>query len=62
MKILKIFLSISVFCYISFAAELTLQQGLNGYTGCLDAHIEKTNASQNFEKSDTLSMEFYTGG
>jgi hypothetical protein len=43
------------------AGEIVLQNGLNGYQGCTDTHIDYKPAFTTFTQSDTLKTEhFYT--
>ena len=65
MKELKIlsFLCIFVFFFIAFADEVTLQNGLNGYTGCEDAWVfgayyDRTQRDKNFGNDSKLTV-FY---
>lgn len=55
--LLAVFLSIATVN----AGEIVLQNGLNGYQGCTDTHIDFKPAFTTFTKSDTLKIEqFYT--
>lgn len=64
MNVSKLFflLLTPVFFTNTFAADstVTLQNGLNGYTGCEDAWIGK-GWTQNTSNDDTLVMEFEDG-
>ncbi len=45
----------------SLAGEIVLQNGINGYQGCTDTHIDFKPAFTTFTQSDTLKIEhFYT--
>lgn len=57
-KLLLLFLSLVFFTHL-FAEDvtITLQNGLNSYTGCEDAWIADWYA-QNTGTDDTLAMEF----
>ena len=45
-----------------FSGQLVLQQGVNGYNGCLDAHMVMTSASSNYESANLLELDYFTGG
>ena len=59
MKELKIlsFCCIFVFFFMAFADEVTLQNGLNGYTGCEDAWVFGAYYNRNNEKSTNYGTE-----
>lgn len=61
MKVLKFLLPCVVLFCVQMAwtdAEtVTLQNGLNGYTGCIDADITSNDASSNYGDSDFMWMK-----
>lgn len=59
MKELKIlsFCCIFVFFFMASADEVTLQNGLNGYTGCEDAWVFGAYYNRNNEKSTNYGTE-----
>lgn len=59
MKELKIlsFCCIFVFFFMASADEVTLQNGLNGYTGCEDAWVFGAYYNNNNEKSTNYGTE-----
>lgn len=53
-------ISISVFARISFCIEVVLQNGLNGYDGCDDSHIQcPLSPSANYSSSESLFLQNY---
>ena len=56
-------LLMSVWIYSSMAEEKVLQNGLNGYNGCVDAHIstgqELASVNSNFGSGQTIICGYH---
>lgn len=62
MKVSKLSLLLVLVAGLSVAwagtYDLTLQQGVDGYTGCKDAYVRSQAGSSNYGTSKTLNLQY----
>ena len=62
-KLIAIGFIINAFSFITVGDELVLQNGLNGYVGCVDAHIstgqELGSVNSNFGSGQTIICGYH---
>ena len=62
MKVSKFGLFLLSLCMFVFSGSVRLQQGVNGYDGCVDATTCATSSNVKFESHHQLSLENFTNG
>ena len=65
MRIVKVVLFLCVVITLSFTKDrgkIVLQQGLEGYAGCIDSYVSKEFPDQKNADSDQLIMEHWWWG
>lgn len=62
MQFLRFGLFLLFICDFAFSGKITLQQGVNGYDGCIDATTCATSPDTKYESHHQLNVDNFKNG